>query len=212
MFLLPFAGVSIACRLVEFSLGPETALLPCALVSGVLGQFMEFALEEASAAIAHDDVPVGAVVARRSGGVIARRHNERELRSDPTAHAELLAIRDAAAALGRWRLDDCLLVVTLEPCPMCAGAAVAARLDTIAFGAADPKAGACGSLYNLPADPRLNHEITVVAGVQADESALLLRRFFADRRPSQPRGPDRPVHSPHRRDARAAESDGLENR
>jgi tRNA(adenine34) deaminase len=147
---------------------------------------MQFALDEASMAIVHGDVPVGAVVAHRSGTVIARSHNERELRSDPTAHAELLAIRHAAAALGRWRLDDCLLVVTLEPCPMCAGAAVAARIDTIAFGAPDPKAGACGSLYNLAADPRLNHEITVVPGVQAGESAALLRRFFADRRPAKP--------------------------
>jgi tRNA(adenine34) deaminase len=161
-------------------------LLPCAGVDGLLGQLMQFALDEASKAIVHGDVPVGAVVASRSGGLIARRHNERELRSDPTAHAELLALRDAAATVGRWRLDDCLLVVTLEPCPMCAGAAVAARIDTIAFGAADPKAGACGSLYNLAADPRLNHEITLVPGVQADESAALLRRFFADRRPATP--------------------------
>jgi tRNA(adenine34) deaminase len=146
---------------------------------------MQFALDEATAAISHGDVPVGAVVAR-SGDLIARRHNERELRSDPTAHAELLAIRDAAAALGRRRLDDCVLVVTLEPCPMCAGAALAARIDTIAFGAPDPKAGACGSLYNLAADPRLNHEITVVPGVRADESTALLRRFFADRRAVKP--------------------------
>jgi len=122
-------------------------------------------------------------VALRSGEVVARRHNERELQGDPTAHAELLALRDAASALGRWRLDDCLLVVTLEPCPMCAGAALAARVDTIVFGAPDPKAGACGSLYNLAADPRLNHEMNVVPGVFADQAADLLRRFFADRRP-----------------------------
>ena len=142
---------------------------------------MALALDEASAALAHDDVPVGAIVACE-GEIIARRHNERELRADPTAHAEVLALRDAAAALGRWRLDDCVLVVTLEPCPMCAGAAVAARLGTVAFGAADPRAGACGSLYNLASDPRLNHEMTVVAGVQAEEGAALLRRFFAERR------------------------------
>ena len=122
-------------------------------------------------------------MALRSGEVVARRHNERELQGDPTAHAELLALRDAASALGRWRLDDCLLVVTLEPCPMCAGAALAARVDTIVFGAPDPKAGACGSLYNLAADPRLNHEMNVVPGVSADQAADLLRRFFADRRP-----------------------------
>lgn len=128
---------------------------------------------------------MGAVVARRGGGVVARRHNERELRGDPTAHAELLALRDAAATLGRWRLDDCLLVATLEPCPMCAGAALAARIDTVVFGAADPKAGACGTLYNLAADPRLNHEMAVVPGVRADEAAALLRRFFAEQRAAE---------------------------
>ncbi|MGH8991682.1 MAG: nucleoside deaminase [Acidimicrobiia bacterium] len=147
---------------------------------------MGYALDEAFAAIAHFDVPVGAVVARSDGEVIARRHNERELSKDPTAHAEILALRDAAAALGRWRLDDCLLVATLEPCPMCAGAALAARIATVVFGAADPKAGACGSLYNLAADPRLNHEMTVVAGVRADEAAGLLQRFFAERRAPRP--------------------------
>jgi tRNA(adenine34) deaminase len=131
--------------------------------------------------MAHDDVPVGAVVAC-DGEVLARRHNERELRADPTAHAEVLALRDAAAALGRWRLDDCTLVVTLEPCPMCAGAAVAARIETVAFGAPDPRAGACGSLYNLAADPRLNHEMKVVPGLRAEDGAALLQRFFAERR------------------------------
>ena len=143
---------------------------------------MGIALDEAFAALAHFDVPVGAVVARSDGQIVARRHNERELSKDPTAHAELLALRDAAAALERWRLDDCVLVVTLEPCPMCAGAALAARIDTVVFGAVDPKAGACGSLYNLAADPRLNHEMTVVPGVRADEAAGLLQRFFAERR------------------------------
>ena len=143
---------------------------------------MGLALEEASAAPAHDDVPVGALVASSDGRVIARRHNERELTADPTAHAELLALRDAAADLGRWRLEDCVLVATIEPCPMCAGAAVAARIGTVVFGAPDPKAGACGSLYNLGADPRLNHEMTIVPGVRAEEAAVLIRRFFAQRR------------------------------
>jgi len=147
-----------------------------------LRHFMQSALDEAVAAVAHDDVPVGAVVIGPDGEVLARRHNERELAKDPTAHAELLALRDAAAALGRWRLDGCTLVATLEPCPMCAGAALAARVATVAFGAADPKAGACGSLYNLGADPRLNHEFAVVPGIAAEEAAALLRDFFAARR------------------------------
>jgi tRNA(adenine34) deaminase len=144
---------------------------------------MAVALEEARAAIEHDDVPIGAVVARLGNGeILARRHNERELQRDPTAHAEILALRDAALVLGRWRLDDCALVVTLEPCPMCAGALLNGRLGLLVFGAADPKAGATGSLYNLAADPRLNHEVPVVAGVQAEASADLLRSFFATRR------------------------------
>lgn len=143
---------------------------------------MGLALDEAVAALAHGDVPVGAVVVSPEGNVLARRHNERERAGDPTAHAELLALRDAAARLGGWRLEGCLLIVTLEPCPMCAGAALAARIATVAFGAADPKAGACGSLYNLAADPRLNHDMTVVSGVRADEAAVLLRGFFAERR------------------------------
>jgi tRNA(adenine34) deaminase len=147
---------------------------------------MAIALDEAFAALAHFDVPVGAVVASSDGEVLARRHNERELTQDPTAHAEILALRDAAATLGTWRLDDCVLVATLEPCPMCAGAALAARIATVIFGAPDPKAGACGSLYNLAADPRLNHEMTVVPGVGSDEAAGLLRRFFAERRAPRP--------------------------
>jgi len=145
---------------------------------------MGVALDEAAAAVAHGDVPVGAVVALPDGDVVARRHNERELAGDPTAHAELLALRDAAAHLGRWRLDDCLLVATIEPCPMCAGAAVAARIGTVVFGAPDPKAGACGSLYNLGADPRLNHDMRIVPGVREAEAAALIRRFFAERRSS----------------------------
>ena len=125
-----------------------------------------------------------AALAARQHGVIARRHNERELAGDPTAHAELLALRDAAAHLGRWRLEGCVLVSTIEPCPMCAGAALAARISTVVFGAPDPKAGACGSLYNLGADPRLNHTLHVVDGVRADEAAALLTTFFATRRTS----------------------------
>ena len=142
---------------------------------------MGVALEEAALAAAHGDVPIGAV-AVRSGQVVARRHNERELRGDPTAHAEILALQDAAAATGSWRLSDVTLVVTLEPCPMCAGALVASRLVTVVFGTADPKAGACGSLYNLCADPRLNHEVEVVPSVRAAECASLLTSFFAERR------------------------------
>jgi len=141
---------------------------------------MAIALDEARAALAHDDVPIGAVVARRdTGEVIARRHNERELTNDPTAHAEVLALRDAAAALGTWRLDDCVLVVTLEPCPMCAGATLAARITEVVFGAADPKAGAMGSLYSFGSDPRLNHEVRVLDGVAAQEAAELLTGFFS---------------------------------
>ena len=148
-----------------------------------LDELMSVALDEARAAAEHGDVPIGAAVARvDTGEVVARRHNQREQDADPTAHAEILALRDAARAASSWRLDGHALVVTLEPCPMCAGAVVAARLGLVAFGAADPKAGALGSLYNLAADPRLNHEATVVNGVRADECAALLTTFFADRR------------------------------
>ncbi len=148
-----------------------------------LDALMEIALDEARAALAHDDVPVGAVVVRRDDAtVLARRHNERELTSDPTAHAELLALRDAAATLGTWRLDGCALVVTLEPCAMCAGALVNSRIGFVVFGSPDPKAGALGSRYHLLADPRLNHECPVVPGIRAEESAGLLRSFFASRR------------------------------
>jgi tRNA(adenine34) deaminase len=150
---------------------------------GRLHDLMGVALDEARVAPEHGDVPIGAVVARvDTGDIVARRHNQREQERDPTAHAELLALRDAARAAGSWRLDGCALVVTLEPCPMCAGAVVAARLDLVAFGAADPKAGALGSLYNVAADPRLNHEATVVDCVRADECGALLSAFFAERR------------------------------
>jgi tRNA(adenine34) deaminase len=142
---------------------------------------MRLALEEARDALAHGDVPIGAVVLHE-GHVVAHRHNERELTGDPTAHAEVLALRDAAAELGHWRLLDCTLVVTLEPCPMCAGAAWASRLGRLVFGAADPRAGAAGSLHNLVTDERLNHECEVTDGVLAAEAAALLREFFDGRR------------------------------
>jgi len=142
---------------------------------------MQLALHQAQNAAARDDVPVGAVVVH-DGRVIAEACNERELRNDPTAHAEVLALRAAAERLGRWRLDDCTLYVTLEPCAMCAGAIVNARVGTVVFGAADLKAGAMGSLYNLAADPRLNHEPVVRHGVLAAECASLLEKFFVARR------------------------------
>jgi tRNA(adenine34) deaminase len=149
----------------------------------LLDQLMDRAIAQARTAPEHGDVPVGAVVARiDDGSILAARHNEREAARDPTAHAEVLALRDAAKAVGTWRLERCALVATLEPCPMCAGAALAARLDLVAFGAPDPKAGALGSLYNLGADPRLNHELAVVAGVRDDECGVLLVDFFTSKR------------------------------
>jgi len=142
---------------------------------------MGLALTEANGALAHGDVPVGAV-ALVDGRVVAARHNERHRLGDPTAHAEILALRDTAAALGGWRLSAVTLVVTLEPCPMCAGALVAARLGRLVFGATDPRAGACGTLYNLCQDPRLNHQVPVRAGVRAEACATLLTSFFAEKR------------------------------
>ena len=142
---------------------------------------MDLALAEARAAATEGEVPVGAVCLV-DGRVVSRRHNERERVHDPTAHAELLAFREAAASIGEWRLRDATVVVTLEPCPMSAGALVAARVGRLVYGAADPKAGACGTLYNLCADPRLNHEIAVTGGVRAEECGALLTSFFADRR------------------------------
>ena len=139
---------------------------------------MREALEQARAAAIHGDVPVGAVVVRE-GRVIARAHNERELRGDPTAHAEVLALRAAADVVGGWRLDGCTLYVTLEPCVMCAGAMQQSRIDRVVFGAPDPKGGATGTLYNVAADPRLNHEVDVTHGVLAEESSRLLSEFFA---------------------------------
>jgi tRNA(adenine34) deaminase len=143
--------------------------------------YMRLALELAARAGEAGEVPVGAVVVRQ-GEVIGRGVNAREATGDPTAHAEVLAVREAARVTGTWRLVDSVLYVTLEPCPMCAGALVAARLGRLVFGAPDPKAGACGSLYNLCADPRLNHELPVVRGVLAQESAELLSAWFAAKR------------------------------
>ena len=142
---------------------------------------MQVALAEAEAAPAHDDVPIGAVVVRGERE-LSRAHNRREVDADPTAHAELLALREAAAQLGTWRLTGCTLYVTLEPCVMCAGGLVLARIDRLVFCADDPKAGAGGALYDVPRDPRLNHRIEVVRGVGADAAAGALRRFFAARR------------------------------
>lgn len=143
---------------------------------------MGLALEEARAAAEAGDVPVGAVVLAPDGTVLGRGRNEREVRRDPTAHAEILAIQQAAAAVGEWRLPGVTLVATLEPCPMCAGALVAARVSSVVFGAFDPKAGAVGTLYNLCTDPRLNHEVAVVAGVQGEECSAQLSAFFSGRR------------------------------
>jgi tRNA(adenine34) deaminase len=144
-------------------------------------QLMGLALDEARAALSHGDVPIGAVVVV-DGVVIARRHNERELTGDPTAHAEVLALRDAAAAVGSWRLDGATLAVTLEPCPMCAGALVNARVSRLVYGARNLDAGAAGSLYHLGADPRLNHEFATTVDVRAEECAELLTAFFAPKR------------------------------
>jgi len=144
---------------------------------------MALALEEARQALGSGDVPVGAVVLDETGRVLGRGHNEREMGGDPTAHAEILALREAAAIRGSWRLDGATLVVTLEPCTMCAGALVLARVDRLVYGADDPKAGAVGSLWDVVRDRRLNHRPEVERGVLAAESADLLTRFFADRRP-----------------------------
>jgi tRNA(adenine34) deaminase len=143
--------------------------------------FMRLALGEATRAVEHGDVPVGAVVVH-DGEVIGAACNERERRQDPTAHAETLALREAARALGMWRVLDCVLYVTLEPCAMCAGAIVLARVPRVVFGAVDPKAGAAGSVFEILAEPRLNHRPEVVGGLLAEECAELLRAFFRSRR------------------------------
>jgi tRNA(adenine34) deaminase len=139
---------------------------------------MRAALDEARAALETGDVPIGAVVVDAEGTVLGRGRNVREARTDPTGHAEVVALREAAAARGEWRLDGCTLVVTLEPCTMCAGASVLARVDRVVYGADDPKAGAAGSLWDVVRDRRLNHRPEVVTGVRAEESAALLRAFF----------------------------------
>lgn len=143
--------------------------------------FMQLALDEARRALAENEVPIGAVIVR-AGQVIAQAHNQREQLQDPTAHAEMIAITQAAAACRSWRLEDCTLYVTLEPCPMCAGAIVQARIPVVVYGAADPKAGAAASLYRLLEDDRLNHRALVIDGVLAAECAQLLRDFFQQQR------------------------------
>lgn len=143
---------------------------------------MLLALEEARLALTHGDVPVGAVMVDSAGRVVARDHNRREESGDPTAHAEVLVIREAAAAQGDWRLEGHTLYVTLEPCVMCAGAAVWSRLGSIVYGAADLKAGGTWSLYNIPGDSRLNHQCRIEAGLLAEESTELLASFFRERR------------------------------
>ena len=144
-------------------------------------EWMRLALEEARKAYAEGEVPVGAVVVHEQR-VIASAHNQRETLNDPTAHAEMVAITQAAESLGAWRLLDCALYVTLEPCPMCAGAIVQARLPIVVYGITDPKAGACHTLYQITEDPRLNHRASVLGGVLAPECRALLQQFFAERR------------------------------
>lgn len=145
-------------------------------------QVMTEALVEAALAVAHDDVPVGAIVIDADGRIVGRGHNRREVDGDPTAHAEVVALRDAAETLGTWRLDGCTLYVTLEPCTMCAGAIVQSRIAGLVYGADDAKAGAVVSLFDTVRDPRLPHRPSVVRGVAAEASAALLRDFFAARR------------------------------
>ena len=139
---------------------------------------MEIALEEARAAEQEDEVPVGALIVSAKAGIIAKAHNQRELLKDPTAHAEMIAITQAAQYLQSWRLENCILYVTLEPCPMCAGAIVQSRIPWVVYGCMDPKAGACHSLYNLLNDPRLNHRSRVVSGVLENECSSILSEFF----------------------------------
>jgi tRNA(adenine34) deaminase len=143
--------------------------------------FMRLALREAARALEHEDVPIGAVVVR-DGEVIGSGHNEREVRADPTAHAEMIALREAARAIGSWRVLDAVLYVTLEPCAMCAGAIVLARIPRVVFAATDPKAGAAGSVFDVLGEPRLNHRPQVESGLLAGESSELLRSFFGPRR------------------------------
>jgi len=143
--------------------------------------FMRLAMREAERALEHDDVPIGAVLVR-DGEVVAAAHNERELRQDPTAHAEIVVLREAARAAGSWRVLDAVLYVTLEPCAMCAGAIVLARVPRVVFGAFDPKAGACGSVLDVLGEPRLNHRPDVAGGLLAQECGEMISGFFASRR------------------------------
>ena len=143
---------------------------------------MELALQEAQAAADEDEVPIGCVIVSREMGIIASAHNQREKLKDPTAHAEMIAITQAAQAQNSWRLDHCILYVTLEPCPMCAGAIVLARLPMVVYGATDPKAGACETLYRITIDSRLNHRSQVVSGVLADRCGRVLSDFFQKKR------------------------------
>ena len=143
--------------------------------------YMALALEEARLAVAEGEVPIGALVVC-DGAIVSRAHNTREMDNDPTAHAELIAIREASQRLGRWRLSDCTVYVTLEPCPMCAGAMHQARIDRLVYGTTDPKAGAVGTLYDLSSDERLNHRFDVTSGILAEESSALLKDFFGQLR------------------------------
>jgi tRNA(adenine34) deaminase len=149
----------------------------CYFSESFLGEAMDLALHEAEVALSKGEVPVGAVLVWR-GQVLAKAHNLRESQTDPLAHAELLAISEAARRLGNWRLNEATLVVTLEPCPMCMGALLQARVPRLVYGAADPKAGAAGTLYDLSDDPRLNHRIEVTRGVGEGRAIQLLRQFF----------------------------------
>jgi tRNA(adenine34) deaminase len=144
-------------------------------------KWMDAAIDEARLAQEGGDVPVGCVVVK-DGQIIARGHNRREAAQDPTAHAELLALREAAKVLGHWRLSGCTVVVTLEPCTMCAGSLVLSRVEKLVYGATDPKAGGCKSLYQIPTDPRLNHKVEIVSGISAETCGNLLRIFFRRRR------------------------------
>jgi len=150
-------------------------------------RYMRAALVEAAAAAEADEVPIGAVIVHR-GRIIARAHNQRETLKDPTAHAEMIALTQAAAARGDWRLHGCTMYVTLEPCPMCAGALVWARLDRVVYGPADPKAGACRSLYRIADDARLNHRLEVIAGFMEEPCRALLQDFFARKRKTATNG------------------------
>ena len=145
------------------------------------GRFMLEAIKEANAAFEADEVPIGAVIVYK-GKVIARAHNQREMLNDPTAHAEMIALTQAAEYLGTWRLHECTIYVTLEPCPMCAGALVNSRIDRLVYGPSDPKAGACESLYNIVQDERLNHRIEVVKDFMTEPCRMLLQEFFANKR------------------------------